>query len=745
MSTNHSANNNPITLNLTNSTGLNAYDTYGSFLIPDNNNLNLMVILALGGTIVFILYYQYFRAHQKRIIIECDSQNVTPSDYTVMLSGLDNMTYNEQVIADFCNMQREHGLQIEVKKVSITQNIQELTDLHRKRAKLIHERRKLESKLHAKSLGLFGDSEDVKEEKIEEIDRELEGLESQLESLEARYLSGSDNLQDLSGVVFVSFSTERQAWHMIKKWKMPWYKSIIARLCCCNCFSEYSFEDRIISVKRAPEPTDILFENLAVSPRTKMCKSIITSFMTFITILICAGIVLGVSYIKQEYWKGSVLAYAASFIVCTVNYILVIVIKKFAADEHHYSYTSFYRSISEKLTVAQFINTAIVPLFVYYFLYQSQGQGEVLNNLSIQMVSVFVSNSILTPLMYIADTTYIMKKMKQSSVQKDPSKSGLSQAEANALFEGPQMDISSRYASFMKTIWATGFYGYLIPICIPISIAGLFLGYIADRYLLAHRFTTPIQLGKDIAKAMAFYYRFLPVWFMAGTYLFGDYFYSQVSPTGVNAAIPSISLLGLAIALLNCILSIKIYKWCMKKDIDRENGYTYDQVYLTFQTDYDRANPVTQSAAEEKVLAAYISQETNQDKRNFMMSSLNQMQSKNKSGKHIGSLYKYASTHSSLADHYEMHSNGNMNSVVFHEDHCGYGMHKSRKFQGGNMYVPPQMNQVPMMIGSGNGPLVVGPGYPVIGGPQVVVEQIQVQPQHHGHRHHHHQDTNSMF
>ncbi len=120
MNTNHVANNDPITLNLTNSTGLNSFDTYGSFLIPNNTNLNTMIFLGLGATIVFLLYYQYFRAHQKRIIVECDRENATPSDYTVMLSGLDDMAYDANTITDFMNMQKAYGLDIDVKNVSLT-------------------------------------------------------------------------------------------------------------------------------------------------------------------------------------------------------------------------------------------------------------------------------------------------------------------------------------------------------------------------------------------------------------------------------------------------------------------------------------------------------------------------------------------------------------------------------------------------------------------------------------------------
>jgi hypothetical protein len=53
-----------------------------------------------------------------------------------------------------------------------------------------------------------------------------------------------------------------------------------------------------------------------------------------------------------------------SFIVVVVNLLLGRIIRIFSAFEKHKTMTHYNLSVASKLTVALFINTALLPLFV---------------------------------------------------------------------------------------------------------------------------------------------------------------------------------------------------------------------------------------------------------------------------------------------------------------------------------------------------------------------------------------------
>lgn len=51
------------------------------------------------------------------------------------------------------------------------------------------------------------------------------------------------------------------------------------------------------------------------------------------------------------------------------------------------------------------------------------------------------------------------------------------QYEANLIYEGPPAEIPYKYAYVFKTIWLTALYTPLVPIVVPISVAGLAINY----------------------------------------------------------------------------------------------------------------------------------------------------------------------------------------------------------------------------------------------------------------------------
>lgn len=83
--------------------------------------------------------------------------------------------------------------------------------------------------------------------------------------------------------------------------------------CCCrktDGYPQFKYEtkankhrQRRIFISRAPEPTDVYWENLAVTP----CRRCGYMTLTYLATLLCLGIVFGVSFGLNEY-KDDVLS-----------------------------------------------------------------------------------------------------------------------------------------------------------------------------------------------------------------------------------------------------------------------------------------------------------------------------------------------------------------------------------------------------------------------------------------------------
>ena len=128
------------------------------------------------------------------------------------------------------------------------------------------------------------------------------------------------------------------------------------KICGCCLGETKKYKGNPIRVKRAPEPNDILWENLGYSYGEILKKNIVTAFFTIVVIMVCAGILFGISigqvytYIfhfsfiflkdtvtqkkkKSDIPEGiiTVLSLISSFLIVFINGMLTISIRKFTS------------------------------------------------------------------------------------------------------------------------------------------------------------------------------------------------------------------------------------------------------------------------------------------------------------------------------------------------------------------------------------------------------------------------------
>lgn len=56
------------------------------------------------------------------------------------------------------------------------------------------------------------------------------------------------------------------------------------------------YNGAVVQVKRAPEPTDVLWENLASTPKDRFIIQIFTNTFTMVLVVLCFGLILLINW-----------------------------------------------------------------------------------------------------------------------------------------------------------------------------------------------------------------------------------------------------------------------------------------------------------------------------------------------------------------------------------------------------------------------------------------------------------------
>jgi predicted permease len=134
-----------------------------------------------------------------------------------------------------------------------------------------------------------------------------------------------------------------------------------------------------LKIQRADEPDDIIWENFGVEKSVKQYNKRKTNIMTIILLSVCFLIILGLQLIqtavneKRSSYSNEITStwyvkYAfntlMSVIIVSVNIILSKSIHSYVHLERRRSYSNYYRSVMNKLSISMFINTALIYFMI---------------------------------------------------------------------------------------------------------------------------------------------------------------------------------------------------------------------------------------------------------------------------------------------------------------------------------------------------------------------------------------------
>ena len=433
--------------------------------------------------------------------------------------------------------------------------------------------------------------------KITDIEHEKQQLEEKLKII----MKDTENLTEnnFAGVAFIVFNSMKEKDKFLKIHNKNLIMKIIESLsnlkyylfyCCINSAKrkEYFLKSNI-SIEIAPEPEDIIYENLEFSWKQRYLRVVFAYIISFILIAICFIFILLLNSLQIQKSKADnknnklnryIVSISISLCIIIIDSIFEKILIILTKVEKQISMTNYFLSFSIKLTFLTFLISAIIPFLSSYF------YGEQLNHdmLITNCFTMFLSNSFFIPITWTINFDFFLKKLRRYIIKK--KKKHLPQNELNTLYELLDMDIASKYSYVAKTLLMTFFYLPIFPFGLLISCFGFLFAYFLEKYNFVKQYKKPIMLNSRIYEIYSNYFVFDLFIVSLGEYLFlKDVFISE------KWLFVNISLFGiLFIFPYNNILAFDLIG-ISESDIKAKE--LYEDYFYNFFNDYERNNPIT--------------------------------------------------------------------------------------------------------------------------------------------------------
>ena len=402
--------------------------------------------------------------------------------------------------------------------------------------------------------------------------------------------------KNFSGVIFVTFNTIEEH----EKFLKPFPKNLIMTifiniknlkyfLCCCfvnKIKRKNIFLKRNIAVDEAPEPEDVIFENLQCSSCERFIRTLFIYIFSLIVISICFAVILFLNYFqaKRNKKQGNLLivkyglSIAISLVISILNAIFQYILESLTKKERQISMTNFYLSFSIKLTIFTFCTSAVIPLLSNYFFSKAD-----YNLLVTNMFMLFITNAFLTPIMWTMNFEFLLKKIKICFLERNQET--YTQKELNELYELLDMSIASKYSYIFKTLLMSFLYMPIFPLSIAISLVGFIFGYFLEKFNFSKMYKRPEILNSKICE---FYSNYFPINFLMLT--IGDFiFLNEEDKTSLWSILNVILFASLIIIPYNQIFDFD-FIGINESQLTTDD---YEGCYFTFFNDYEKTNPMT--------------------------------------------------------------------------------------------------------------------------------------------------------
>ena len=444
------------------------------------------------------------------------------------------------------------------------------------------------------------------EESLSDIKIQKAKIENEMNDL---IRASKENTSEyFGGAAFITFTTIKQQEEYLSKlpsnffdYIINFFKNLFYIFCsCCTKKDSLNYYKRHITFEAAPEPEDVIFENLQTKPFWRIINTLLVYFLS---IIICGVSFVAIIYLnklqkkidndKENKTTHTLLLYVISFgitgVTSVIDIILEIVLEKLTKWERQTTWTNFYLSYSLKLTLFSFLNSAVIPIVCELVINKSNGYQFLINN----MLMKFLVNAFVTTIMWTVNVGCVLKLFRQCLIERK-DKINYNQKELNKIYELPPMNVAAKYSYIGKTLLMSFLYVPIFPLGLGISLLGFILGYWLEKYNFANMYKKPEMLNRQIVEFYSNY--FVLIFFVYGI---GDYIFLHDVYEKKTWSLVNIIVFGVSIILpYHQLLSIDFLKF----DESQIHEEEYSEKYVDFLNDYERANPMTKKEGEIRYL-----------------------------------------------------------------------------------------------------------------------------------------------
>jgi hypothetical protein len=234
-------------------------------------------------------------------------------------------------------------------------------------------------------------------------------------------------------------------------------------------------------------------------------------------------------------------------VIIIVNKSLLKVVRILSEKERHETITAYNLSVAFKLTLARFINTAIVPVIVNISSEKWFKEGGLVSDI----FSIMISLSFVDPIVAILNIGGIKQSIFKRYYKMQGKKCILTQAEANELCESPKIDMADQFSGAANLLLTAIFFHPLLPISIPIAMIGLLFNYWVSKYNFLRKISIPEQLSSLMPSFFANLLPYFAFLWSLDLLLFYRTLYSQLfGITQITKVAPALAVLVLTILMI---------------------------------------------------------------------------------------------------------------------------------------------------------------------------------------------------
>lgn len=466
-----------------------------------------------GSLVAFLCYLLRLRRMQHAAARRFDQKMCTSSDYAVLLHGLRRgATATELRKLLVADLERLGFAAADIDHIEVGRQCAREVGLLQTLVQLRTDRADAEAKLAAAAHAEPPANKDIKEASTTDdasppdddddgsdgepaaaaaLKAALAKIDARAEGVRAELLALAGEPRHTTGHAFVVFKHERQRNRLIGAFTRG--AALRSELRAAGAAA------RLVRAEVAPEPADVLWQNLEFAPSERRRNMVRTYAVTAVMIGVVLAVTVGLKAAVQNTtsmadYSGelqSVMTALVSVVIALSNLLLKHANRRLTMWERHSTLSQYERSVFRKLSVAYLLNTVIVPLVVasiplgFTQVWYETG-GAVYGAMLLQL-----SDLIGWLFRAVQPETLVKRHCVAPFVAH-------TQQKLDELWAPPPMMIGELYANLLKTVALGWIYAPINPLSLLLCACCLAFGFVCTNVGISFWFRRPPHVDDEL-------------------------------------------------------------------------------------------------------------------------------------------------------------------------------------------------------------------------------------------------------